>query len=45
MHHLKMMTEQKANVAVACNIIDIACVASVSVQFGSKELQSDEWSE
>ena len=23
---------------------DIACVASVSVQFGSKELQGDEWS-
>ena len=23
----------------------IACVASVSVQFGSKELQGDEWSE
>ena len=25
--------------------VDIACVASVSVQFGSKELQGDEWSE
>ena len=24
---------------------DIACVASVSVQFGSKELQGDEWGE
>ena len=23
----------------------VACVASVSVQFGSKELQGDEWSE
>ena len=23
----------------------LACVASVSVQFGSKELQGDEWSE
>ena len=23
----------------------VACVASVSVQFGSKELQDDEWSE
>ena len=24
---------------------EVACVASVSVQFGSKELQGDEWSE
>ena len=27
------------------NELDLACVASVSVQFGSKELQGDEWSE
>ena len=23
--------------------LEVACVASVSVQFGSKELQGDEW--
>ena len=27
------------------NAVKLACVASVSVQFGSKELQGDEWSE
>ena len=27
------------------DLLTLACVASVSVQFGSKELQGDEWSE
>ena len=35
-------TGKGGNICVGNNV---ACVASVSVQFGSKELQDDEWSE
>ena len=33
------------NVLILIAVHKLACVASVSVQFGSKELQGDEWSE